>query len=703
MKQLMIIITISFLFPQNVRYLDEVFENVQKTEDIVYGNAPDLPFIFLFEWNTVDIDLDMDIYEPEGDTLTNRPVIVFVHTGSFFSGHNELDDVVDLATSAAKRGYVAVSINYRLGLNALSTYSAERALYRAVQDGGAAIRYLREYSEEFGINPNNIFMWGTSAGAFVAIHLSYLDFDDRPESTYGGGLDPDLGCPVCEVNEYVQDPRPNAIVSCWGAIGDLDWIDSTDTVPAIMFHGTADPVVPFNSGLPFTLNIFFPIVYGSNLMGDKFTESGINHELYFEEGLLHEYWGTVNGNWLGGPNEYFYQIQSDAYSFLYNYLDSESLIISGLEVSGGLNEVYLQWEPNNYAESYNIYRDDEFIGNISSSNSNYLDDGTFGDETGWGLGYDVEYCYYIRIVEADGTEGEMYDEACATTLPQLQAIFDLDVSLANSDVAAVSSPFGDLTGDGNVDAVIMIKMVNFLAINGYQFNFSMDPDIVTGIETVDGTYIQYEICLEEAIEMGMDESFAILMCEGSGFSSGLEAQMSSPGSSGVIMGFDITGQGFIPPGYPGDGGDEGNLLALLILDPQYSGPGSEVDITISNFVVSGINPFTDESVSLNACDADLDPWNGCFDLDTFSTPIEDCMGIPGGSAEEDECGICDGPGAPCFPDGDVNQDGETNILDIIATVNIIIGVDDFNELADINQDGIVNILDVVSLIEIVLG
>ena len=52
MKQLMIIITISFLFPQNVRYLDEVFENVQKTEDNVYGNAPDLPFIFLSEGKT---------------------------------------------------------------------------------------------------------------------------------------------------------------------------------------------------------------------------------------------------------------------------------------------------------------------------------------------------------------------------------------------------------------------------------------------------------------------------------------------------------------------------------------------------------------------------------------------------------------------------------------------------------------------------
>ena len=65
----------------------------------------------------------MDIYEPEGDTLSNRPVIIFIHTGSFFSGTNELDDVVDLSISAAKRGYVAISINYRLGLNIISTYS----------------------------------------------------------------------------------------------------------------------------------------------------------------------------------------------------------------------------------------------------------------------------------------------------------------------------------------------------------------------------------------------------------------------------------------------------------------------------------------------------------------------------------------------------------------------------------------------------
>ena len=50
------------------------------------------------------------------------------------------------------------------------------------------------------------------------------------------------------------------------------------------------------------------------------------------------------------------------------------------------------WDPNSLAESYNIYRDDEFIGNIPANTPYYLDDGTFGDETGFGLGFDIEYC-----------------------------------------------------------------------------------------------------------------------------------------------------------------------------------------------------------------------------------------------------------------------------------------------------------------------
>ena len=53
--------------------------------------------------------------------------------------------------------------------------------------------------------------------------------------------------------------------------------------------------------------------------------------------------------------------------------------------------------------------------------------------------------------------------------------------------------------------------------------------------------------------------------------------------------------------------------------------------------------------------------------------------------------------------GDLNEDGLINILDIIITVNIILGTEDYDQNADINEDGIINILDVVSILNIILG
>ena len=314
----LILLIFSQLLSQR-RYLDEVFDEVTKTEDVVYGNAPDLPFLFWFEWNTYDIDLDMDIYEPTGDTLTNRPVIIFIHSGAFFTGYNEADDVVALSIAAAKRGYVAVSMNYRLGLNILSAYSGERAVYRGTQDASAVVRFLREFHLDFNIDYENIFIWGSSAGSFIGLHLAFTEDDERPESTYGGGGDPDLGCIDCEGNDYAHDSKPKAVISCWGAIGDLDWIDQENNTPTIMFHGTLDPVVPFSSGYPFTIDIALPFVYGSNLIHERLNELNIENELYLEEGQGHEYWGTLNGMWSGGPNEYYDQILNDSFSFLYSF------------------------------------------------------------------------------------------------------------------------------------------------------------------------------------------------------------------------------------------------------------------------------------------------------------------------------------------------------------------------------------------------
>lgn len=316
-------IQIIFSFSQiqaQTRYKNEIFSEILKTEDVVYGNAPDLPFIFGFEWNTTDIDITMDVYEAVGDTATNRPVIIFLHPGAFYTGNNEVDDMVALSIASAKRGYVAVSLTYRLGLNVLSSYSAERATYRAVQDASAAIRYLREHHEDYGIDYDNIFVWGSSAGSFIALHLSYTDEAERPESTYGSGSDPDLGCIDCEGNDFDHYSKPNAVVSCWGAIADLNWINEEDNTPLIMFHGTSDGVVPFNSGYPFTIDIFLPFVYGSNLIHDRLNSLNVDHAFYYEENLPHEYWGTSNGTWIDGPNEYFTLIKEDTYRFLFDVI-----------------------------------------------------------------------------------------------------------------------------------------------------------------------------------------------------------------------------------------------------------------------------------------------------------------------------------------------------------------------------------------------
>ena len=311
----------NLLFCQ-IRYIDEVFENTIKTENVVYANAPDLPFLFFVESNTYDVNLDMDIYEPEGDLETQRPVMIFLYSGAFFTGNNELDDMVALAESAAKRGYIAIAINYRLGLNIVSSYSGERAVYRGVQDLSAAIRYIRHNQDELRINPDQIFVWGSSAGAFIGLHLAYSEDDERPASTYGQWGDPDLGCIDCEGNNLQYDSKPNGVVGCWGAIGDLNWIDADNQIPTILFHGTADFIVPHNVGFPFTANITLPIVNGSTAIAERLSELNITHEYYPAEGEGHEYYGVVGGTWVDGPNEYFYEIQSQAYNFLYNYIGS---------------------------------------------------------------------------------------------------------------------------------------------------------------------------------------------------------------------------------------------------------------------------------------------------------------------------------------------------------------------------------------------
>ena len=52
--------------------------------------------------------------------------------------------------------------------------------------------------------------------------------------------------------------------------------------------------------------------------------------------------------------------------------------------------------------------------------------------------------------------------------------------------------------------------------------------------------------------------------------------------------------------------------------------------------------------------------------------------------------------------GDINEDGDINIQDVILLVNLILN-NEYNDLADMNVDNIVNVIDVIQLINIILN
>jgi len=240
----------------NGRYVDEVFQNITTTSDIQYGANLDL--------DGDNVNLLLDVYQPTGDTETNRPIIIFMHGGSFVGGSKTGNDVVPLAEEFAKKGYVTASINYRLGMNGIpfpgpEEKDATETVMRATQDTRAAVRFFRRSVDTegnpYGIDDTQIYLVGVSAGGFNALHLAYLDDNseipavaDLSEPGLSGGVEGESGSPG-------YSSEVTAIVSIAGALGDVAWMQAGDT-PVLSFHGDDDATVPYGTDLITFLGIF---------------------------------------------------------------------------------------------------------------------------------------------------------------------------------------------------------------------------------------------------------------------------------------------------------------------------------------------------------------------------------------------------------------------------------------------------------------
>lgn len=255
-----------------------------------------------------ELDLKMDVYLPEdgGDsTRTKRPLLLFLHGGAFYVGDKSDPAISDWCRHFAATGYVAASINYRMGFLP-SKKDIERTGYMATQDAHAAMRYLVDKAERYQIDTNSIFVAGTSAGAITALNLAFMK--TRPESAGGkanksGGQaagdkkakqrrNSDLGGLQGTGNTLNNSFHILAVANMWGAVNNLNMLKNGKSA-IISFHGDADQLVPYDQGYPFADiseglgRRLFDQMYGSKAITERAKALGMKAELHTFEGEGH--------------------------------------------------------------------------------------------------------------------------------------------------------------------------------------------------------------------------------------------------------------------------------------------------------------------------------------------------------------------------------------------------------------------------------
>tara|TARA_B100001245_G_scaffold236206_1_gene226241 strand:- start:2269 stop:3666 length:1398 start_codon:yes stop_codon:yes gene_type:complete len=219
------------------------------------------------------------------DTITDRPVIVYVHTGNFLppplnggpTGRKEDSTAVYLCREWAKRGFVAVALSYRLGWNPLASgptgpivrrATLLNAVYRAIHDVKECVRSLKEdesNSNTYGIDPDKIVLYGQGSGGYVALAYATLDKQSETEIqkfVYPGTTDSSYVQPnlVGDIEGFAPSPAaltlyaPNGfssdvsmVVNAGGALADTSWLEAGD-VPMVSFQCIRDPFAPFGEG-----------------------------------------------------------------------------------------------------------------------------------------------------------------------------------------------------------------------------------------------------------------------------------------------------------------------------------------------------------------------------------------------------------------------------------------------------------------------
>lgn len=256
-------------------------------------------FTYAFKDNQ---SLDLDAYFPAFDNQVNRPLFIYMHGGGFSAGVRNDPGTREFCQRIARRGYVAVSISYRLTRKGTETafgcncpaVDKLNTFHEAVEDIQDATFFLIQNRDKMGIDPQKIILSGSSAGAEGVLNAAY-----QPPYCYG--LD---SGPVSYAG----------VISMAGAIPDTSRIYKESAIPSLLFHGTCDNLVPYASASHHYCKESQPgylVLHGGYTIARKLKQTGTPYWLYTYCNAAHEIAGDP-------MHRNFNEIIEFCYSFVLN-------------------------------------------------------------------------------------------------------------------------------------------------------------------------------------------------------------------------------------------------------------------------------------------------------------------------------------------------------------------------------------------------
>ncbi len=218
--------------------------------------------------------LKMDIYSLDSVFTSKQPALVFVFGGGFKEGTRDAERYSDYFHYFAGKGFKVVSIDYRLGMKGAKAPTVfnnkplQNAIAIAVSDLYSATNYLLQNADELNIDPSQIIISGSSAGAMTVLQADYEKRDGK-ESAQA----------LPESFQYA------GVIAFAGAIFSKEGTPSYDVKPAptLFFHGNADKLVPYKQTRFFKLGIF-----GSKALAGKFRSERYPYTFYTIEDIGHD-------------------------------------------------------------------------------------------------------------------------------------------------------------------------------------------------------------------------------------------------------------------------------------------------------------------------------------------------------------------------------------------------------------------------------